>query len=488
MRRIGIVLGTVIMALVVGPGASAAGGPDWSPVEQDIIRHLDTLQPDLIALNQDIWAYAEMGLQEYKSAARLVDVLKKAGFRVREGVSNMPTAFVAEYGSGRPIIGITAEYDALPELAQEMSPERKPIPGRQAGHGCGHCALGTAAVGSVLALKSVYDQHGLKGTIRLYGTPAEETVIGKVYMVLDDQFKDLDVCLHWHPMSKNKSSYSSNQAIISAKFTFVGVASHAAFSPEKGRSALKGVELMNIGVNYMREHIKDSSRIHYVITNGGAQPNVVPATAQVWYYVRGATHEDAIYLFDWVCEIAEGAAKMTRTKMEMRVETDCHEIIPNLPLARLIARHFKRVGPPRFTPEDIKLASQLQEAVARQFGSKEKKALEDTIEEIPAEPTSEKGSTDVGDISWQVPTGGLGTACMAAGSPGHSWQVVVTSGSPIAHKGLMVAAKVLALSAAELLQNPKALEEAKADFQKRMKDRPYETRIPKGQKAPKTIR
>jgi aminobenzoyl-glutamate utilization protein B len=466
---------------------SLAAPADLTPLQHEIIRHLDAIQPDLVAVNQDIWSYAELGLQEYRSAARLVGVLRKAGFRVKEGVSNMPTAFVAEYGSGKPVIGILAEYDALPDLAQEVSPQRKPIPGRSAGHGCGHCALGTAAVGAALAVRDVYDKHGLKGTIRVYGTPAEETLIGKVYMTLDGQFKDLDVCLHWHPSRENRSWYGSSQAMISAKFTFTGVAAHAASAPEKGRSALKGVELMNIGVNYMREHVKETSRIHYVITNGGAQPNVVPPTAQVWYYVRGTTHEDAEYLFDWIRDIAEGAAKMTRTKVQVHVDTDCHEIIPNLPLSRLIVRNLKRVGPPRFSPADVALARGLQSSLA-ELGVKEKKALNDTIQEIPAQPFAEKGSTEVGDVSWHVPTGGLNTACAAAGSPGHSWPVVVASGSPIAHKGMMVAAKVLALSAVELLQDPEAVREAKADFHVRMKGRPYTTRIPPGQKAPKAIR
>jgi aminobenzoyl-glutamate utilization protein B len=485
--RFGFVL-MGIAIIVAAPTLRADEPVNLAPVEQDMVLHLDSLQPELVAMNQDIWTYAEIGLEEHRSSARLVAALKKAGFRVREGVSNMPTAFIAEYGSGHPIIGICAEYDALPELAQEVSGERKPIPGRSAGHGCGHCALGTAAVASALAVKSVYDKYGLKGTLRVYGTPAEETVIGKVYMVLDDQFKDVDVCLHWHPSDENQSWYASTQAVISAKFTFTGIAAHAAFSPEKGRSALKGVELMNIGVHYMREHVKETSRIHNVITNGGSQPNVVPSSAQVWYYVRGTTHEDVMYLFDWICEIAEGAAKMSRTKMEMHVDTDCHEIIPNLPLSKLITRHLKRVGPPRFTPEDLTLAGQLQETVMRQFGTKEKKVLHDTVAEIPAEPPAQKGSTDVGDISWYVPTGGLATVCRPVGSPGHSWQVVAASGSPIAHKGMMVAAKVLALTEVELLQNPQAVEDARADFQARMKDRPYETKIPKGQKAPKAIR
>src|SRR5262249_45548999 len=206
----------------------------------------------------------------------------------------------------------------------------------------GHCALGSAALGAALAVKQAIDRHKLKGTVRLYGTPAEETVIGKVYMTLDGQFGDLDACLHWHPGTKNKVHYGSPKALGSAKFTFSGLPAHASGSPHKGRSALDGVELMNVGVNYMREHIKETSRVHYVITKGGGQPNVVPATAQVWYFVRANDHEDAEAQFDWVRDIAEAAANMSRTKVAVRIDTDCHEIIPNLPLSRVLLRNFKR--------------------------------------------------------------------------------------------------------------------------------------------------
>jgi aminobenzoyl-glutamate utilization protein B len=246
---------------------------------------------------------------------------------------------------------------------------------------------------------------------------------------------------------------------------------------------------MNVGVDYMREHIKETSRIHYVITKGGGQPNVVPANAQVWYFVRANTHEDVESQFDWVNEIGEAAAKMSRTRMSVQIDTDCHEIIPNLPLSTVLQQNFLKVGAPRFDKGDLDLAKQLQTALREDFGQKEAKALNDTVEELPGKPThADGGSTDVGDISWHVPTGGIDVACFAAGSPGHSWQNVAAIGSPIGHKGMMVAAKVLALSAAELLQDQKALAEAKKDFDERMKDRKYTTRIPKGQKPPKTIR
>jgi aminobenzoyl-glutamate utilization protein B len=478
------------LLLPASPRAAEKEKKDLSPLQQEMVRYLDGIRPELITVNQEIWTFAELGLEEYRSSARLTGLLKKAGFKVRQGVSGMPTAFVAEYGSGKPVIGILAEYDALPDLSQRAGTgERKPILGRGNGHGCGHCALGTAAVGAALAVKEAYDKNKLKGTIRLYGTPAEETVIGKVYMALDGQFNDLDACLHWHPGTNNRIWYGTSKALISAKFTFRGLPAHASASPSKGRSALDGVELMNVGVNYMREHIKETSRIHYVITKGGGQPNVVPALAQVWYFTRANTHEDTEYQFDWIRDIAEGGAKMSRTKMSVQIDTDCHEIIPNLPLSKVIYKNFKLIGPPVFDKSDLELARALQAPLRSEFGLKEEKPLREDIEAIPEKPyPATGGSTDVGDISWQIPTSGLGTVCFPAGAPGHSWQNVASIGSPIGHKGLMVAAKVLALSAAELLQNPKVLAEAKKDFQERMKGRKYTTRIPKGQKAPKSIR
>jgi aminobenzoyl-glutamate utilization protein B len=488
MRYWAILVLAGMVSLALTPGGRVAEPSARTAAEDEALKYLDSIRGELVSANQDIWTFAELGLEEHRSAARLVGLLKKAGFRVKEGVSGMPTAFVAEYGSGQPVIGILAEYDALPELSQQVSGERKPAPGRTTGHGCGHSALGTAAVGAALAVKEVYDRNKLHGTVRLYGTPAEETLIGKVYMTLDGQFNDLDACLHWHPGTQNRVYYSSSKAAISAKFTFSGIPAHASGSPDKGRSALDGVELLNIGANYMREHIKENSRIHYVTTNGGQQPNVVPATAQVWYYVRANAHTDVESNFDWLVDIAEGAAKMSRTKVKMQIDTDCHELIPNLPLSQLVLRNFKKVGAPQFDDADRTLARQLQTTIRENFGLKEKKVLHDTVEELPATPYQDSGSTDVGDISWHVPTSGLTTACFAAGSPGHSWQNVAAIGSPIGHKGMMVAARVLALSTLDLLQDGKAIQEAKKDFQERMKDQKYTTRVPKDQKAPKSIR
>ncbi|MFO0947098.1 MAG: amidohydrolase [Planctomycetota bacterium] len=493
MRVLCLLIG---VTLILPPRVNADSGPPpekppapLNPVEQRIVDELDRMRPELVGINQDIWNYAELGLEEHRSSARLIEVLEKNGFRVTKGVADMPTAFVAEYGSGGPVVGILAEYDALPDLSQQVTPDKRPVAERTTGHGCGHSALGTAAVGAAIALRKAMETEGVRGTIRVYGTPAEETVIGKVYMTLAGCFDDLDVCLHWHPDTKNRVRYERTKAIISVKFTFTGLPAHSSASPHKGRSALDAVELTNIGVNYMREHIEETSRIHYVITQGGGAPNVVPASAQVWYFIRANTHEMAEYQFEWVKDIAESAAKMTRTKLAIAIDTDCHEVIPNLPLSKLLDKHFQRIGPPKFTAADVEFARGLQEPLRADFGLTDKKHLHDELERLPSEPyPADGGSTDVGDVSWHVPTSGLGTACFAAGSPGHSWQNVAAIGSPIGHQGMMTAAKVLAISAADLLQNPELVEAAKKDFQERMSQRKYTTKIPPGQKAPKAIR
>lgn len=452
------------------------------------IADVDARRDEILAVNQALWQYAEVGLQEQRSAKLLIDKLRAAGFEVRTGIAGIPTAFVASYGSGKPIIGILAEYDALPGMSQKVSPIREPVTAGSAGHACGHSGLGSGALGAALAVKQAMAKHNLKGTIRLYGTPAEETVIGKVYMLLGGQFKDLDVCLHWHPSSKNESWSGSSKALISVKFTFHGIAAHAAGSPESGRSALDGVELMNVGVNYMREHVKEDARFHYVITNGGGAPNVVPAKATVWYFVRADNHQDVEAYYKWINDIARGAALMTQTKLEVQVDTDCHELITNTPLSELLHKNLVAVGAPKFSPQDRAFARRLQQPLIEQFGTKFPLAIDETIYPVAQSSKPSKGSTDVGDISWFVPTGGIRTTCLVAESPGHSWQNVACIGSSIGEKGIIYASKVLAISALDLLEKPELVTAAKADFKSRMKDRQYTTLIPKGQKPPGKIR
>jgi aminobenzoyl-glutamate utilization protein B len=468
--------------------ASPPSRDGLSQAQKTALAEVERRAEELVGLHRQIWAYAEVGLEEHRSAAALVDVLRNAGFQVQTGVAGMSTAFRATYGSGKPVLGLLAEYDALPGLSQDVAPERRPLRPGAAGHACGHSALGTAAVGAALAAQKALMDHRLPGTIALFGTPAEETGIGKVYMLRAGLFRDLDVCLHWHPGTKNSVLFTSSKAVVSVRFTFYGVASHASASPEDGRSALDAVELMNIGVNYMREHVKEDARFHYVITDGGGQPNVVPPRAEVWYYIRADRHEDMERNYEWVADIAKAAAQMTRTKVEIDLITDNHELIPNRTLSELLWKNFHRIGPPSFSDEERLFARTLQETLERELGRKYERPLEETLEPLPDEPERMKGSTDVGDISWFVPTSGISVVCFVSQAPGHSWQNVATVGSSIGEKGLLTAAKVLAVSAAELFEQPSIIEAAQQELRKRLGDRTYRSLIPSDRTVPQRIR
>jgi aminobenzoyl-glutamate utilization protein B len=324
-----------------------------------------------------------------------------------------------------------------------------------------------------------------KGTIRLYGTPAEETGIGKTYMLRDGLFKDADVILAWHAADRTSSAYSYSKANVSVKFRFTGLAAHASASPHQGRSALDAVELMSSGVNFMREHIKQDARIHYVITNGGGQPNVVPPEAEVWYYIRADKHSDVEEYYEWVKEIADGAAKMSRTKLRaVQVDADMHEVLPNRTLSEIIQRNLEQVGAPTFTEEEKAFARKTQAPLGRPLD----RALSETIEPLGAQPEQGVASTDVGDVSWFVPVGQLTAATHTFGAPGHSWQIVACTGTTIGEKGMMVAAKALAGAAVDLYGSPDLIARAKADFKTIRDPLKYVTLIPDGQKAPKSIR
>jgi aminobenzoyl-glutamate utilization protein B len=480
---------SAFIALAI-PTAAVFAQPEeqLSDLEKTAVAHVAKIEEQLKSVNQAIWQWAEVGLQEHQSSKLLQQKLAAAGFEVKVGLAGMPTAFVASYGSGKPIIGILAEYDALPGLSQQVSPQRQPVAEGEPGHACGHSGLGTGALGAALAVKEALATHNIPGTIRLYGTPAEETVIGKVYMTIDGAFDDLDVCLHWHPGTRNEAWSGSSKALVSAKFTFDGTPSHASVSPSVGRSALDGVELMNVGANFMREHVKEDARLHYVITDGGGAPNVVPPQATVWYFCRADSHADVEYNFRWLQDIAEGAAKMSRTKLTVKIDTDCHEVVPNSPLSALITKNMLRIGAPTFSDDEKLFARRLQEPLIAQFGTQYPIAIDERIHRVPAAPRASKGSTDVGDISWRVPTGGLRTACLPYESPGHSWQNVASIGSSVGEKGIIFAAKVMSVTALNLMQQPKMVAAAKVDWSSRMEKRKYFSFIPEGQKPPKTIR
>jgi aminobenzoyl-glutamate utilization protein B len=445
---------------------------------------IDANADTLKNINRNIWSYAETGLEETRSAKELQDVLRANGFAVEAGIAGMPTAFVATFGSGRPLIGILAEYDALPGLSQDAVPERKERPGVAAGHGCGHSVFGTASTAAAIAVKQAL-AGGLAGTVKLYGTPAEETGIGKTYMLREGLFRDADIILSWHASPVTAASYDYSKANVSVKFRFEGLPAHASTSPFQGRSALDAVELMSVGVNYMREHVKEDTRIHYVITHGGGQPNVVPPFAEVWYYLRANKHADVEEYYKWLNEIASAAAAMSRTKLtSVQVDADMHEVLPNRTLAEVIHKNLGAVGPPRFTDAEKAFARATQKDLGRELPM----ALSERIEPLPDKPEQGLASTDVGDISWFVPVGQLTAATYTFGAPGHSWQIVACTGTGIGEKGMMVAAKALAASAIDLYRSPELVKKAKADFEAIRKPLDYVTLIPEGQRAPRTIR
>jgi len=472
-----------LMAALAVATPAAAGAPEGA--KRVAHRWVDANAESLRRVNRAIWTHAEVGLQETRSAQELVSLLRANGFEVAVGVAGMPTAFVASWGSGAPVVGILAEYDALPGLSQDAVSERRARPDADAGHGCGHSIFGTASAAAAIAAKQALAEQGATGTIRLYGTPAEETLIGKVYMLREGLFRDADVVLTWHASDETRADFDYSKAMVSAKFRFRGLPAHASVSPHEGRSALDAVELMNVGTNFLREHVRQDARIHYVITQGGGQPNVVPAETEVWYYVRADKHSDVERYFERVTGIAGGAALMTGTTLApVQVDTDVHEVLPNRTLAEVVDRNLRQVGPPAFTEDEKAFARRTQEPLGRPF----EKPLAESIEPLPAAPGQEAGSTDVGDISWHVPVGSLVVASYTFGAPAHSWQIVSCTGMSIGEKGMLVAAKTLAGAALDLIQSADLVAKAKADFHKVRDPLEYKTLIPEGQQAPASIR
>jgi aminobenzoyl-glutamate utilization protein B len=476
---------TQLLRIIVVVALTATAGAQSDP-KTAALSWLDSNASTLAKVNRNIWGWAETGLEEVKSSKELQDLLTANGFTVDAGVAGMPTAFVATFGSGTPVIGILAEYDALPGLSQDASPERSSRAGVMAGHGCGHSVFGTGSTGAAIAIKQAIASGTIKGTIKLFGTPAEETGIGKTYMLREGVFKGVDTILSWHAGDTTAASWDYSKAVVSVKFKFDGLAAHASTSPHQGRSALDAVELMNIGVNYMREHVKEDTRIHYVVTNGGGQPNVVPPTAEVWYYLRANKHTDVEEYYVWMQEIARGAAAMTRTKLsETRVDSDMHEVLPNRTLVEVIQKNLELVGPPKFDEREKAFAR----ATQKDLKPLPEIALSERIEPLPqGAPEQGLHSTDVGDLTWFFPVGQLTAATYSYGAPGHSWQVVACTGTSIGEKGMMVAAKALAASAIDLYRSPELIQRAREDQKKMMAGQKYITLIPEGQRAPKTIR
>ncbi len=452
----------------------------------------------LTDVHQQIWEFAEVGLQEMKTAKLMTDILEKNGFKVEKGVAGMPSAFVATYGSGKPVIGLMGELDALPGISNKAVPYKEPLVEGGAGHGCGHNSYATTALGAAIAIKEAMDKHKLKGTLKCLGCPAEETLVGKVFMVRDGIFDGVDACLGHHPGASNTARLSSGNAMNSVKFEFFGKASHAAGSPHQGISALDGAELMNIGVNYMREHVVQEARMHYVIEDGGHEPNVVPPYARSWYYVRAPSRDLVDDYYDRVLKMADGADLMAGTTHKVKFLTGVHNGMPNKPMAEQVVANMRNIGAPTYTDEELAWARELGKSIpkdqkrkglARSKLPNAMELLDVDIDTNIYDPYGEEikgggGSSDVADVAWNVPTQQFSTAYFVVGCPGHSWQHTAIGGTSIAHKSTIFASKVMAATAIDLMTKPDLLAAVKADWAMRMEGLTYKSPLPADLKPP----
>ncbi|MBJ6361803.1 amidohydrolase [Paenibacillus sp. MAHUQ-46] len=465
--------------------------------KKHIVAWLDEHKESFAKLARQIWERPEIAYAESFAAGLQIQALREAGFAIESGVGSVPTAFVATYGSGKPVIGLLGEYDALPGLSQKVSSVREAVTPNGPGHGCGHNLLGTAGVAAAIALKQSIEAEGLSGTIRYYGCPAEEVLSGKTYMARVGVFDSLDAALTWHPGSSNSTWSIPTSALTSVEFYFQGRAAHAGATPHLGRSALDAVELMNVGANYLREHVPDGTRIHYTITNGGEAPNIVPAQASVWYYLRGANRAQVDELLERLLKIAQGAALMTETEVSWEIKAGVYELNVNHTLNQLLYEQKEDAGPLWFTDEDRSLAASLVSTLDPAVRELSKKLRQeqgaDGGELLPSAFTNVRppgrqtggGSTDVGDVSWITPVGQIITTCAPVGVQVHTWQATASFGSGIGLKGMQYAAKLLALSAYELLTDGgEQLAKARHEFAQSTNGKPYVPAIPAEVRAP----
>ncbi|MFZ9050635.1 MAG: amidohydrolase [Steroidobacteraceae bacterium] len=443
----------LVLACLLAPLAATAD-------RTALLAGIDADRDRTARVARSLWEWAEVGYQEVRSSGLLQDELRAEGFRVEAGVAGIPTAFVAEWGNGGPVIALLAEFDALPGITQSDAPERSLLEDKAAGHACGHNLFGAGSLGAAIAIRHWLEDSGTAGRVRLYGTPAEEGGSGKVYMVREGLFEDVDVAIHWHPSDSNTAEARTSLANRSAKFRFKGVSAHAAGAPDRARSALDGVEAMNMMANMMREHVPQQSRIHYVITKGGNAPNVVPDFAEVFYYVRHPSAAGVEAIWSRLEDAARGAALGTGTQVDWEIIHGNNPLLINETLARVMDAKLREVGGIEYDETEQAYAERLYQTFdspRRQLGS------EGEIEDY--EVSLGYGSTDVGDVSFAVPTVGLRTATWVPGTPGHSWQAVAASGSSIGVKGAQLAAKAMALAAVELYQDAGLRERARVEFE-----------------------
>lgn len=444
--------------------------------KKELFDLIDNNENSLKDMALKIWQHPEGAYEEFYSSNLQKEYLKENGFIIKN-VPNLETAFIAEFGKGKPIVGILGEYDALPGMSQKVSSVKEPEEGFACGHGCGHNLLGTGGVGAVIALKEAMVKENLNGTIRYYGCTAEETLSGKVKMAKEKVFDDLDCAISWHPSSLNVVWGCSFLAMNSMKFRFKGTPAHASAAPQAGRSALDAVELMNVGANYLREHVIDSARIHYVITNGGMAPNIVPDDAEVWYYVRAPKREDVKEISDRLYKIAEGATLMTETTMEYSLVAGCYDVISNDVLNKVMHANMLEVKPPKYNDNDYKFAKELSSLSSKSDKKKVMstyfapdyildKVLCDEIISVDDKDKVMAGSTDVGDVSYITPFAQITAATWPIGTAAHTWIATASSGSDIGLNAMIFASKTIAGTVYDLLKDISIIEKAKKEFDK----------------------
>jgi aminobenzoyl-glutamate utilization protein B len=464
----------VALLLAAAPVSPPAASKADVRKKQAVAASIDARRADLVSLADQVWAFAETALRETRSAALLADYAEKQGLRVERGVAGMPTAFVASYGQGRPVIAVLGEYDALPGLSQKAVPERAVLAQGAPGHGCGHNLFGAASLGAAIAVKELLAAGKLSGTVRYYGTPAEEAIGGKVYMAREGLFRDVDVALAWHPADRTRADMRSGQALADMIVEFKGRTAHAAFDPWNGRSAVDALELFTHGVNMMREHVKPTVRMHYAILEGGDVPNVVPDHAKVWIWARDFERKGVDEVVAWLRQAAQGAALMAGVEGKLTVQAGDYEILVNEAGARLLDANLRWVGPITYTPEEDRFARELQtSAGVAPVG------MDSAIVSLEGQE-QEGGSTDVGDVSWNVPTLHVSVTTAPRGVPWHAWPVVAAGGMSIGHKGMVLAAKTLAATMVDLLDDPAARDAVRTEFARKTQGLVYKPYVPDG--------
>lgn len=441
-----------------------------------IIDNVTTQALNLISISDKIWAAEETAFNEHTSAKLLADYAEANGFKVERGVAEMPTAFVATYGSGSPVIGILGEFDALPGLSQKTVPVKDPLHEGEPGHGCGHNLFGTASLGAAVSIKQLIEQGKLKGTIKFFGTPAEEKFFGKLWMIRAGLFNGVDVVMDWHPGAETKAAVQTGLALVDFIVEFNGQAAHASADPWNGRSASDALELYTSGINYLREHIKPSVRIHYHIQDGGQVVNVVPDYSRLWVRVRDVKRDGMAEVYERVKKMAEGAAIMGNVDYKISLVSGIYEVLVNRTGADYVTKNLALLGPMSYTEEEVAFAKKIQESTGKPLVGLHTKV--EPLEET--NPNAGGGSTDVGDVSWVVPTIRLSVATAPIGTPWHSWAVVACGGMSIGHKGMLHASKTLAMTMVDLYEDPKKLEAVKAEYVKGKGDHVYKGLIPDG--------